>query len=248
MNILVCISSVPDTTSKIKFTDGGKAFDKEGVQFVINPHDEFMLTRAIWFKEKQGAKITILTVGEADVEPVMRKALATGADEAIRVDVSPKDSISTAREIAAIIENNQFDMIFMGVESIDYNGAIVPSLLATQVGYPIVNNCINLEVEGNTGIAYSEVDGGKEKLGFSLPVIVAGKKGIVEDKDLRIPNMRGIIQARTKKIEVIKGLGVDTEVNYEHFEAPQSKSAVKLVDANDVEELIRLLHEEAKVI
>ncbi|MXV38267.1 electron transfer flavoprotein beta subunit/FixA family protein [Flavobacteriaceae bacterium Ap0902] len=248
MNILVCISSVPDTTSKINFTADGKAFDKNGIQFVINPYDEFSLTRAIWFQEKQGATVTVLTVGDASVEPVMRKALAIGANDAIRVDTEPHDSYSTAKEIAKVIAENQYDLILMGRESIDYNGNAVPAMLAAELGWSFVNNCIGLEVEEDQATAVSEIDGGKETVKFKLPAIIAGQKGIVEEKDLKIPNMRGIMQARSKPLNVVEASGAEAQVKADEFEKPEPRSSVTLVDKDNVEELVRLLHEEAKVI
>lgn len=248
MRILVCISSVPDTTSKINFTENAKAFDKNGVQFVINPYDEYSLTRAIWFQEKQGAEVTVLTVGGAEVEPVMRKALAIGANEAIRVDSQPVDSFSAAKKIAKVAKEKKFDLILTGIESIDYNGSVVPGLLAAMLDYTFVNNCIQLEIEGKDAHATSEIDGGEEKLSFTLPAVIAGKKGIVNEADLKIPNMRGIMQARSKKLEVITGINVETQVKYQRFEKPEPRSSVRLIDKDNVEELARILHEEAKVI
>lgn len=248
MKILVCISSVPDTTSKINFTADGKAFDKNGIQFVINPYDEFALTRAVWFQEKQGASVTVLTVGDATVEPVMRKALAIGANDAIRVDIDPKDSFSTAKEIAKIVQENQYDLILTGRESIDYNGNAVPAFLAAALDYSFVNNCIGLEIEGNDGKAVSEIDGGKETVAFSLPAVVAGQKGLVEENDLKIPNMRGIMQARTKPLQVVPASNAEPQVIADAFEKPAPRSSVTLIDKDNVDELVRLLHEEAKVI
>ena len=248
MKILVCISSVPDTTSKINFTADGKAFDKNGIQFVINPYDEFALTRAIWFQEKQGATVTVVTVGDASVEPVMRKALAIGANDAIRIDSDPKDSFSTAKEIAKIAKENNYDLILTGRESIDYNGNAVPGFIAAELGQSFVNNCIGLEIEGSNGKATSEIDGGKETVTFTLPAIVAGQKGLVEETDLKIPNMRGIMQARTKPLNVVAAAGAETQVAADSFQKPEPRSAVTLVDKDNVDELVRLLHEEAKVI
>lgn len=248
MKILVCISSVPDTTSKINFTADGKAFDKNGIQFVINPYDEFALTRAIWFQEKQGATVTIVTVGDASVEPVMRKALAIGANDAIRIDVDPKDSISTAKEIAKLAKENGYDLILAGRESIDYNGNAVPAFIAAELGYSFVNNCMGLEVEGESAKATSEIDGGKETVSFSLPAVVAGQKGLVEESDLKIPNMRGIMQARTKPLQVVASSNAEAKVVVDGFEKPEPRSSVTLIDKDNVDELVRLLHEEAKVI
>ena len=248
MKILVCISSVPDTTSKINFTADGKEFDKNGIQFVINPYDEFALTRAIWFQEKQGATVTVITVGDASVEPVMRKALAIGANDAIRVDLDPKDSFATAKEISKIAQENNYDLILAGRESIDYNGNAVPGFVAAELGYSFVNNCIGLEVEGTNGKATTEIDGGKENVSFTLPAVIAGQKGLVEETDLKIPNMRGIMQARTKPLNVVAAAGAVTQVKADGFQKPEPRSSVTLVDKDNVEELVRLLHEEAKVI
>lgn len=248
MKILVCISSVPDTTSKINFTADGKAFDKNGIQFVINPYDEFALTRAIWFQEKQGATVTIVTVGDTSVEPVMRKALAIGANDAIRIDVDPKDSISTAKEIAKLAKENGYDLILAGRESIDYNGNAVPAFIAAELGYSFVNNCMGLEVEGESAKATSEIDGGKETVSFTLPAVVAGQKGLVEESDLKIPNMRGIMQARTKPLQVVASSNAEAKVVADGFEKPEPRSSVTLIDKDNVDELVRLLHEEAKVI
>lgn len=248
MKILVCISSVPDTTSKINFTADGKAFDKNGIQFVINPYDEFALTRAIWFQEKQGATVTIVTVGDASVEPVMRKALAIGANDAIRIDSDPKDSISTAKEISKIAKENGYDLILAGRESIDYNGNAVPAFIAAELGYSFVNNCIGMEVNGESANATSEIDGGKERISFTLPAVVAGQKGLVEEADLKIPNMRGIMQARSKPLQVVAAANAEAKVAADSFEKPEPRSSVTLIDKDNVEELVRLLHEEAKVI
>ena len=248
MKILVCINSVPDTTSKINYTPDGKAFDKTGIQFVINPHDEYLLTRAIWFQEKQGATVTVVTVGDTSAEPVMRKALAIGANEAIRIDTDPKDSISAAKEIAKIAEENQYDLILAGKESIDYNGGVVPGLVAALLKYSFVNNCIGLEVEGNQGKAISEIDGGKATLSFELPAVIAGQRGVVEENELKIPNMRGIMQARTKPLKVVTSCNAEQKVDTVKFEKTAPRSAVKIIDKDNIEELVQLLQEEAKVI
>lgn len=248
MNILVCISHVPDTTSKINFTPDNTAFDTTGVQFVINPNDEFGLTRAMWFKEKQGAQVTVVNVGDASAEPTLRKALAIGADEAIRVDAQPKDGFFVAKQLAEVLKKGSYDLIIAGRESIDYNGGMVPGMLAEMLGYAFVNGCIGLEVEGNTATAIREIDGGKESLQLALPLIVGGQKGLVEEKDLKIPNMRGIMMARSKKLEVLPPTSDEARTNVSRFEKPAPKSACKLVDAANLDELINLLHNEAKVI
>ncbi|WP_445385707.1 electron transfer flavoprotein subunit beta/FixA family protein [Robiginitalea sp. IMCC44478] len=248
MKILVCISSVPDTTSKINFTADNTAFDTNGVQFVINPNDEFGLTRAMWFKEKQGATVHIATVGLATVEPVMRKALAIGADEAIRVDAAPTDGLFVANQLAAIIKDGGYDLVIAGRESIDYNGGMVPGMIAAMLGMNFVNTCIQMEIEGDKAKAVREIDGGKETLETSLPLIIGGQKGLVEESDLRIPNMRGIMMARQKKLEVIPATDAAKGTEEVRYEKPAPKGPVKLVDPDKLDELISLLHNEAKVI
>lgn len=248
MKILVCISNVPDTTSKINFTDGDTKFDTNGVQFVINPNDEFGLTRAMWFKEKQGATVHVATVGEASTEPTIRKALAIGADEAIRVNAIPTDGLFVATQLAEIVKNGGYDLVIAGRESIDYNGGMVPGMMAAILNMNFVNTCIQLEIDGDKAMATREIDGGKEKLETNLPLIIGGQKGLVEESDLRIPNMRGIMMARQKKLEVIDAVSAPQGSKEIKFERPAPKGEVKLVDAGNIQELIDLLHNEAKVI
>ncbi len=248
MKILVCISHVPDTTSKINFTENDTQFDKTGVQFVINPLDEFALTRAMWLKEKQGASISVVTVGDASVEPTLRKALAIGADEAIRIDAQPTDGLSVAKELAEVAKEGAYELILAGKESIDYNGGMVPGMLAELVGYGFVNACIGLEIDGGNAEAVREIDGGKETVKASLPLVVAGQKGLVEEKDLRIPNMRGIMMARKKPLSVVAAKGAANAAQSIRFERPAPKGDCKMVSADQLDELIGLLHTEAKVI
>jgi electron transfer flavoprotein beta subunit len=248
MKILVCISHVPDTTSKINFTENNKKFDTNGVQFVINPYDEFALTRAMWFKEKQGASVTVVTVGDATTEPTLRKALAIGADNAIRVNAIASDGFTVAKELAEVVKNDTYNLILAGKESIDYNGGMVPGILAGLLDYNFVNACIGLEIEGEKATVSREIDGGKEILSCNLPLIIAGQKGLVEEKDLRIPNMRGIMMARKKPLTIVESTASEATTATTSFEKPAAKSACKLVDADNVDELINLLHNEAKVI
>ncbi|MFI1771937.1 electron transfer flavoprotein subunit beta/FixA family protein [Thalassobellus citreus] len=248
MKILVCISHVPDTTSKINFTDGDTKFDTNGVQFVINPNDEFGLTRAMWFKEKQGANVTVINVGGAETEPTLRKALAIGADAAIRVNTPASDAFSVAKQLANVAKEGGYDLIIAGRESIDYNGGMVPGMIAGLLQANFVNNCINLEVDGTEAKAIREIDGGKETVSTSLPLVIGGQKGLVEESDLRIPNMRGIMMARKKPLTVAEPIETNTETNSVSFEKPAPKGAVKLVSPDNLDELINLLHNEAKVI
>ena len=248
MNIVVCISSVPDTTAKINFVDNDSKFDDNGVQFVINPYDEFGLTKAILLKEKHGGKIIAITVGEQKVEPVIRKALAIGADEAIRINHTPKDSFTTAYHIAEYLKSNSYDLIITGRESIDYNGGAVGGMVAEFLSLPFINACNGLNFSDGIVQITREIDGGKEKLSAKLPLIIGGQKGLVQESELRIPNMRGIMQARTKPLSVIEPSNIENLSTSVKFEKPAEKGACKLVSSDNVGELVSLLQNEAKVI
>ena len=248
MDIVVCISSVPDTTSKINFIDNGKKFDTGGIQFVINPYDEFGLTKAMLLKESMGGKVTVITVGGAEVEPVIRKALAIGADKAIRINMNATDSYSTAFAIANYLQENPMDLIITGRESIDYNGGAVGGMLAEMLDLPFINACNGLEFSANTAKITREIDGGKENISVNLPFVIGGQKGLVQESELRIPNMRGIMQARTKPLQVVVPSNNETLTESINFEKPAKKGACKLVSSDNVAELVSLLHNEAKVI
>jgi electron transfer flavoprotein beta subunit len=248
MKILVCISSVPDTTSKINFTADKSAFDKTGIQWVINPLDEFALTKAVKLQETQGATVTVINVGDATTEPVIRKSLAIGANDAIRVNVEPKDSYSVAIEIANVAQNGGYDLILCGRESIDYNGGSVPGMVAQLLNQPFVNACVGLEVNGAEANAVREIEGGKETISVKLPAVIAGQKGMVDEKDLIIPNMRGIMSARSKPLQVVEPTSSEVKVEGVSYDSVPQRAAVKMVSAENIDELVRLLHEEAKVI
>lgn len=248
MKILVCISHVPDTTSKINFVDDATTFDKNGVQFIINPNDEFGLTRAVWFQQKQQAEVTVITVGDASCEPTLRKCLAIGANKAFRIDLDPKDGFQVAGQLSAHCKDQQYDLIIAGRESIDYNGAMVPGMLSALMGYNFVTNCIALEIDGNTAKANREIDGGIESVSCQLPLVIGAQKGLVEEKDLIIPNMRGIMQARQKSLTVLPPVESKAKSSILKFEKPAPKGAVKMVDPDQIDQLIELLHNEAKVI
>lgn len=248
MKILVCISSVPDTTSKINFTADKTAFDKNGIQFVINPLDEFALTKAIKLQESQGATVTVINVGDASTEPVIRKALAIGANDAVRVNLDPKDSFSTAKEIAAVAQNGGYDLILCGKESIDYNGGSVPGMVAQLLNQAFINASVGLDVNGSEATAVREIEGGKETISVKLPAVIAGQKGLVDEKDLIIPNMRGIMSARTKPLQVVEPTSSEVKVQGVFYDSVPPRAAVKLVSPDNLDELVRLLHEEAKVI
>ena len=248
MKILVCISHVPDTTSKINFSENNSKFDKAGVQFVINPNDEFGLTRAIWFKEKNNATIDVINVGLQDTETTLRKALAIGADKAIRINHDPKDGFSVAKFISNYINENNYDLIIAGRESIDYNGGMVPGMISALTNINFIDKCIALNISGNSVEAAREIEGGKENISTNLPLIIGGQKGLVEESDLRIPNMRGIMMARQKPLETIEAQNFNAESINQGYHKPDAKKEVKLVKADEVDKLIDLLENEAKVI
>ena len=245
MKILVCISHVPDTTSKIQFTDNNTKLDKTGVQFIIGPYDDYALARAVELKEQMGASLTVLNVGEVDSEPTLRKALAIGADEAIRIDSFPKDSFFVAKQIAHVAKENAYDLILMGRESIDFNGGMVHGMVGEILGIPSISPVMELEVVGNVVKMVREIEGGKEYLEAELPLIAGCQEPIAEWK---IPNMRGIMTARTKPLKVEQPIEVESPSSVVSFHLPPSKGAVKLVDKDQIEELVNLLKNEAKVI
>ncbi|MCT4665515.1 MAG: electron transfer flavoprotein subunit beta/FixA family protein [Flavobacteriales bacterium] len=247
MKILVCISHVPDTTSKINFTGDNQSLDANGLTYVINPYDEFSLTRALMLKEEKGGSVTVLHVGDATTEPTLRKALAIGADSAVRINAEAKDGASVAKSISDYLSGESYDIVFMGRESIDYNGGIVPGMVAAMSNMPFVNACVGLSVDGDSAELLREIDGGKETVKAKLPVVLGGQKGLVEEKDLRIPSMRGIMMARKKQLAVIEGNN-ETKVAINKFEKPAGKAACKMIDANDMDTLVELLHSEAKVL
>jgi electron transfer flavoprotein beta subunit len=247
MKILVCVSKTPDTTSKIAFTDGGTKFDEAGVQWIINPYDEwYSLVRAIELKEKDASvSITLVTVGGADAEPIIRKALALGGDEAIRINTDNSDSYYIAAQIAAVAKAGGFDLVFTGKETIDYNGSSIGGMIAELIDAPYISLATKFELAGTTATVTREIEGGEEVAEVSLPLVVSCQKGVAEQ---RIPNMRGIMAARTKPLKVNEPEAVDALTNIVSFELPPAKAGVKLVPADNVAELVRLLHEEAKAI
>lgn len=248
MKILVCISSIPDTTSKIAFTADQSAFDKSGIQWIINPHDEYTLTKAIHLQASIGADITVVSVGDATVEPVLRKALAIGANNAVRINMEAKDSYSTAEALASVVKEGHYDIVFCGKESLDYNGGGVPAILAQLVDFSFVNAVIGLDIKENIALITREIEDGREVVEVSLPVVVAGQKGLVGEKELIIPNMRGIMGARTKPLTVVESTTCTIKTETTVFQAAAPRNTVKMIPADNLDELLRLLHEEAKVI
>ncbi|RDC61981.1 electron transfer flavoprotein subunit beta/FixA family protein [Adhaeribacter pallidiroseus] len=245
MKILVCISNVPDTTTKISFSSDNKELNTAGVQFVINPYDEYALTRAIELKESLGGSVTVLNVGLADTEANIRKALAIGADDAIRVNVKPTDSFLVAQQIAAIAKQEAYDLVLMGKESVDYNGFQVHGMVAELLGWPAIVPAIKLDVAGTTATLEREIEGGKEIVQVALPVVVSCQQPMSEP---RIPNMRGIMTARTKPLKVVEPVSSEAKTKTEAYALPEKKSGVKLIDPANAGELISLLRNEAKVI
>jgi electron transfer flavoprotein beta subunit len=247
MKILVCITHVPDTTSKINFSDNNTKFDPTGVQFIIGPYDDYALARAIELKEAAGAgaTVTVINVGPADTEPTIRKALAIGADDAIRVNAEPTDSFFVASQIAEQAKAGSYDLILMGRESIDYNSGVVHGIVGEMLGIPSVSPVMKLDIEGGKAKLAREIEGGKEYLEVSLPFVAGCQEPIAEWK---IPNMRGIMSARTKPLKVVEPRAVDSRVKLQKFELPPPKGSVKMISADNVKELVTLLKTEAKVL
>lgn len=244
MKILVCISSVPDTTSKISFTDGDTKLNKAGVQYIIGPYDDYALARAVELKEQSGANITVLNVGEADAEPQIRKALAIGADDAIRIDAEPTDSYFVAEQIAAVAKEGNYDLILMGRETSDYNSGVVHGIVGEMLGMPSFSPVMQLDIENGVAKMTREIEGGKEKLEAPLPLVLGCQEPIAEWK---IPNMRGIMTARTKPLKVIPASG-EALTSTDKYTLPPAKGACKMIAADEAEKLIELLHREAKVL
>jgi electron transfer flavoprotein beta subunit len=243
MKILVCISHVPDTTSKISFVDNNTKFDSNGVQFIIGPYDDYALARAIELKEATQSTVTVLNVGLAETEPTLRKALAIGADDAIRVNAEPTDSFFVASQIAGHAKG--FDLVLMGRESIDYNGGVVHGMVAELLSLPSFSPVMKMEISGTQVKMTVEIEGGKETVEANLPLVAGCQEPIAEWK---IPNMRGIMSARTKPLKVVEPKGVDASVKLQKFELPPPKGAVKMIPADNVGELVRLLKNEARVL
>jgi electron transfer flavoprotein beta subunit len=246
MKILVCVSKSPDTTSKIAFTNGNTQFDGNGVTWIINPYDEwYALVRAIELKEKDANVIIHLcTVGQADTEPVIRKALSLGGDEAIRINADSHDSFYIASQIATVAKEGGYDLVFTGKETIDYNGSSIGGMVAELLDLPYVSLATKFDIAGTTATITREIEGGEETCEVSLPVVVSCQKGMAEQ---RIPNMKGIMGARTKPLKVVEPAAIEALTSIASFDLPPAKSGVKLVSADTPEELVKLLHEEAKL-
>ncbi len=244
MKALVCISNVPDTTTKITFTDNNTQFNTNGVQFILNPYDEIALARAIELTEGNGS-VTVINVGEANTEPTIRKALAIGATDSVRINAKPHDAWFVAYQIAQYIKANPFDIILTGRESIDYNGSKVAGMLGELLDLPSVSIIKKLEINSNQATVEREIEGGKEILTVPLPFVAGTAEGVAEPK---IPNMRGIMSARTKPLTVIEPVEVKTFSEVLGYETPAPRGQVTLVPAEDSAKLVELLHAEARVI
>lgn len=245
MKILVCITHVPDTTAKISFTDDNTKFNEAGLQFIIGPYDDYALAKAVELKESVGGTITVLNVGEINTEPTIRKALAIGADDAIRVNANPTDSMFVAEQIAEVARQEQYDLILMGRESIDYNNGVVHGIVGSLLNIPSISPVMAMDIEGNVAKLSREIEGGKEFLECELPIVAGCQEPIAEWK---IPNMRGIMTARSKPLKVVEPINTTPATQTIAYESLPEKGAVKLVDPENAEELVDLLRNEANVI
>lgn len=246
MKFLVCISKAPDTTSKIEFTEGNSKFNEAGVQYIVNPYDEwYALVRALELKEAAGGTVTTITVGAPTDDSIIRKALAIGADNAVRVNAEANDAYFTAFQIAEYAKANGFDIVFTGKETINYNGSQVGGMIAELLNQPFVSLASKLELNGNVATVNREMKGGVEVVEVNTPFVISSAKGMAEQ---RIPNMRGIMAARTKPLEVVEPIACDDLVSFKSYSLPDAKSACKYVEPDNMAELVSLLHNEAKVI
>jgi electron transfer flavoprotein beta subunit len=248
MKFLVCISQTPDTTAKVSFNGDSTEFNAAGVQFIMNPYDEwYALVRACEIREAlgDGHKVVAINVGPAANETTIRKALAIGADEAVRIDADPKSAAFVAKQVADYAAKEGFDIVFLGKETIDYNGSEVGAMVAEYLDLPYVSYATKLDFSGNTATILRDIEGGEEELEVEMPFVISAAKGLAEQ---RIPNMRGIMMAKSKPIVVVPPVSFDDVSVVTKYELPKAKTGVKLVQADDMDELVRLLHEEAKVI
>ncbi|MEM1216448.1 MAG: electron transfer flavoprotein subunit beta/FixA family protein [Bacteroidota bacterium] len=246
MKLLVCVSKTPDTTTKIAFNGDSTALDTNGVQYIMNPYDEwYALVRALELKEAQGGTVTIINVGGPENDATIRKGLAIGADAAVRVNTNPGSSLDVAKQIAAYAKDEGFDLVFFGKETIDYNGAEVGAMVAELLDMPFISFASTLEMDGNNATIKRDIEGGTETIELATPFTLSAAKGLAEQ---RIPNMRGIMMAKRKPLQVVDPVDVTQHTTVARYEMPPEKSAVKLVDAENMDELVRLLSEEAKVL
>ncbi len=246
MKLLVCISKTPETTAKISFTENNTEFNTDGVSFIMNPYDEwYALVRALELKEAAGGEVVALNVGPASNDQIIRKALAIGADKAIRIDAEPESAALTAQLIAEHAQSENYDAIFLGKETIDYNGSEVGGMLAEHLDLPFLSYASAMEVDGDTAKVTRDIEGGTELVEVQFPFVISAAKGLAEQ---RIPNMRGIMMAKRKPLEVLELSAEDSPVKVKQFSLPEEKGDCTYIEADDMETLVKLLHEEAKVI
>lgn len=246
MKCLVCISKTADTTSKIAFDAAGKNFQEDGVQFILNPYDEWYgLVRAIELRDALGGQVDVVHVGSTSSEILIRKALAIGADMAFRLDITPLDAYQTALYIAAFAKSKNYDVIFAGKETIDYNSAEVGAMIAAELDWPLVSQCQHLETTGNKANCTCDIDGGTMELEIDFPFVITASKGLAEQK---IPNMKGIIDAKKKPLEVLQVLPVESHLELVRFEMPPSKTGVQMIDPAHIEQLVDVFQNELKIV
>ena len=246
MKILVCVSKTPDTTTKISFTDNNTRFNDDRVQWIVSPYDEwYSLVRALELKEADGGSVTVISVGQADYDPIIRKALAIGADDAVRIDADPTDALFVAKQIAEYAKDKAYDLILTGKETLDFNGYQVGGMIAELLDLPFVATVHKLEIEGNNAVMDREIQGGMEVVEAALPIVLSSAKDMAEQ---RIPNMRGIMGARTKPLVVVPAIDSRAVTEVVNYSLPEAKGACKYIDPENAGELIELLHTEAKVI
>ena len=246
MKILVCVSKTPDTTAKISFNGDSTEFNGAGVQFIMNPYDEwYALVRAVDLAKATGGTVTLINVGTAEDEQIIRKGLALDANDAVRIDMSPKSAMNTAFQIAEYAKANGFDIIFTGKETIDYNGSEVAAMIAEYLDMPFISYASTLEMNGRTATIEREIEGGVEVVEVDAPFVLSAAKGLAEQ---RIPNMMGIMKAKSKPLAVVAPQPFNDLSTVTKFDMPPAKAGVKMVSPDNMEELVRLLHEEAKVI
>lgn len=249
MKILVCISNVPDTTTKVRFINDFKMLDTAGIQWIINPWDELSLTRALELKDDASTgiqSVTVAHVGPVGSEPTIRKALAIGADDAIRINAEPGDAYYTAYQLANVLKSESYDLVFCGIESSDFNGSTVGGMLAELLDYPSTSAVSGVNIENGQIVVTREIDGGKEIVTVSSPLVAIVQKGIA--KEPRIAAMRGIMMARTKPLKVIDPVAIDPFTEVTGYEMPKPRAACKYVDPENPGQLVDLLQNEAKII
>ncbi len=246
MKILVCVSKTPDTTAKIQFKAGNTQFEESGVQYIMNPYDEwYALVRALELQEQHGGTVTLIHVGDVSADTIIRKGLAIGADDAVRIDIQPESADVVARQIAAWAADKGFDMILLGKETIDYNGSEVGSMLAGLLDMPFISYASKMEFDGSRATITRDIEGGKETLHASTPFILSAAKGLAEQ---RIPNMRGIMMAKRKPLSVEKAADTAAMTRVVSYSLPPAKSSVKLFEPDQMDALVDALHNDSKVI